>query len=143
VHVAHMPLPFVGELHPTVVAWAVGVSLALFVLGLVLAPVVVVRIGEDYFARAEGRSAEGPQQRTPAGITLWLARNALGAVLLLLGIAMLVLPGQGVLTILVALGLLSFPGKRRLQRRVLRVGIVRRMVDRIRRRAHKPPLQLD
>jgi len=138
-----MPLPFVGELHPTVVAWSVGVSVAVFVLGLVLAPVIVVRIGEDYFVRAEDRDAEGPEQRTPAGIALWLARNALGAVLMLLGIAMLVLPGQGVLTILAALGLLSFPGKRRVQRRLLRIGIVHRMVDRIRRRAHKPPLRLD
>lgn len=43
-------------------------------------------------------------------------RNVLGAILLVAGIAMLVLPGQGVPTILISLGLMNFPGKYRLER---------------------------
>ena len=55
---------------------------------------------------------------------------------------MLVLPGQGVLTILIGLTLLDFPGKRRLeiwiiQRRSIRLGI-----DRVRKRAGRPSLIL-
>jgi hypothetical protein len=53
------------------------------------------------------------------------------------------LPGQGVLTILAGLSLLSFPGKRRLQLRLLRIPAIHRAIDALRRRAGRPPLHLD
>jgi hypothetical protein len=55
---------------------------------------------------------------------------------------MLVLPGQGVLTIVAGLSLAHFPGKRRLQRRLLGAPGIRALCDAIRRRAGVPPLQL-
>jgi hypothetical protein len=69
-------------------------------------------------------------------------RSLLGALLVLLGILMLVLPGQGVLMIVAGLSLLRFPGKRKLLRRLLRAPGVHLVCDAIRRRAGKPPLQL-
>jgi hypothetical protein len=43
---------------------------------------------------------------------------------------------------LVGLSLVSFPGKRQLQRRMLRLPGLSRVIGAIRRRAGKPPLQL-
>lgn len=43
-------------------------------------------------------------------------KNFLGAVLLVFGVLLLFAPGQGVLTILIGLMLLDFPGKYRLER---------------------------
>ena len=115
-------------------------SLAVLVLSAVFVPVVIKRLPADYFVR---RSL-GPHRPSGfAGVALFWLRNLAGAVLVAAGLAMLVLPGQGVLTILAGLSLLAFPGKRKLQLRLLRIPAIRHAVDRTRARAGKPPLQLD
>jgi hypothetical protein len=67
-------------------------------------------------------------------------RNALALVLLAAGILMLVLPGQGILTILIALMVSTFPGKYRMERAIMRRPRVLRAANWIRRRYHKPEL---
>jgi hypothetical protein len=73
--------------------------------------------------------------------TLLLAlRNAVGLILLLLGVAMLVLPGQGLLTILAALSLMDFRGKRRLECRLMLHPRVFAAINRFRLRSGQPRL---
>jgi hypothetical protein len=69
-----------------------------------------------------------------------LARNIAGWMLLLLGLAMLVLPGQGILTVLMGLALMDFPGKRWCLLYLLRNRLVNRAIDRVRSKARKPRL---
>ena len=45
-----------------------------------------------------------------------ITKNLLGVILLIAGLVMLLVPGQGLLTIAVALILLDFPGKFRFER---------------------------
>jgi hypothetical protein len=71
-----------------------------------------------------------------------LVKNAIGIVLILSGLAMLVLPGQGVLTILFGVALTNFPGKYRLERRIVNSPSVRGALDRIRSAAGRSPLRL-
>jgi hypothetical protein len=74
-----------------------------------------------------------------AGTSLLILKNLLGIVLLLAGIAMLVLPGQGLITMFVSLTLLNFPGKYRLERWVISQGVVFRSINWIRqRRGYRP-----
>jgi hypothetical protein len=61
-----------------------------------------------------------------------------GALMALPGI-----PGQGLLTMLIGLSLLSFPGKRRLERRFVRMPALLRAINRLRARFARPPLKLD
>jgi hypothetical protein len=117
-----------------------GLSLGMVILGAVLAPIVVARMPADYFVR--GAHDRASATSGPIRIGLHWLKNIAGVLLVLAGIAMLVLPGQGVLTVLVGLSLLDFPGKRRLELRLVGIGAVRRVVQAIRRRAGKPPLQL-
>jgi len=56
---------------------------------------------------------ERRRQHPLAQVLVPLLRNLLGAVLLLAGVAMLVLPGQGLLTMVIGLCLMDFPGKRK------------------------------
>ena len=72
-----------------------------------------------------------------AGLVL---KNALGLLLLACGIVMLVIPGQGLLTMLIGLMLMDFPGKRRLEARLVAVPSVRRSINWLRERAHRAPL---
>ncbi len=115
------------------------VSLALAVGSLVLLPLVVSRLPQDYFTR------EGPSFRRRlrsegfCGAVVLVAKNLLGLVLAGFGFAMIVLPGQGLLTLLVATVLLDFPGKHRFERRLVAQVGVKRALDRIRQRFGRPP----
>ena len=120
--------------HPGLLA-ALGVaSLVLFVLGIVGVPFFLARLPADYFSREE------PLATGPTRFLLRIAKNVLGALFVVLGILMLVLPGQGLLTMLVGLLLLDIPGKRRIVRRIIAAPRVLRVVNALRRRWNRPPL---
>lgn len=55
---------------------------------------------------------------------------------------MLILPGQGALTILIDLALTNFPGKYAIERRIASSPAVGWTLNRIRALAARPPLQL-
>jgi hypothetical protein len=61
--------------------------------------------------------------------------------LILAGIAMLVLPGQGTVTILIGLALTNFPGKYALERRIASQPAVRATLNKIRGLAGCSPLR--
>jgi hypothetical protein len=63
-------------------------------------------------------------------------------VLILAGVAMLVLPGQGILMILIGLMLMDIPGKRALERRLVQQPSVWQVMNWIRAKAHQPALQM-
>jgi hypothetical protein len=117
-----------------------SLSLSVFVLGLVLMPVLVARIPANYFV-GNHKPLERLGQRSP--LLRWgvlLLKNALGSVLLVAGVLMLVLPGQGILTLLVGLTLVDFPGKRKFELWLVRRGPVLRAIAWIRTRAGRAPL---
>jgi hypothetical protein len=80
--------------------------------GIFLLPWVVVRLPSDYFSAEP--SSPGRTHASVLGVFVRIGKNALGAIFLLGGLMMLVLPGPGCLAMLVGLGLLEFPGKHRL-----------------------------
>ena len=129
-------------LEPAVLGALAAASVLLFVASIVGVPFFLVRMPSDYFSRRE-RNRLGLDVPTRAR---WrraaeLAKNLLGILLLVAGVAMLVLPGQGVLTLFVALLLVDFPGKRKLQRRIVARPRVLGAINALRRRAGQPPLE--
>jgi UPF0716 family protein affecting phage T7 exclusion len=70
-----------------------------------------------------------------------VAKNLCGTVLVLAGVAMLVLPGQGILTIVVGLLLIDFPGKFALEQKLVRRSSVLSAMNWIRTKAHRAPLK--
>jgi hypothetical protein len=111
-----------------------------FVIVLVGVPWIVVRIPADYFAA--GRRPTTPWTKMPPAVhwLLIVGKNLLGWIFVIAGIAMLFLPGQGVLTILVGLMLVDLPGKYRLERWIISRGPVLKSMNWVRRRAGRPPL---
>src|ERR1700712_3244378 len=107
----------------------------MFVGSLLLMPVIIARAPVDFFVN-EAAPANG------AGALVGkVLRNLLGVVLMLAGIAMLVLPGQGLLMMLLALMLLDIPGKHKLVQRIAQKPPIWRALGYLRKRAHKPPFQ--
>jgi hypothetical protein len=126
--------------HGAVVWWAAGVSAGSLVIALVAVRVFVVRIPPDYFTSG-GRTAPPRADRYPVWrAPVRLGKNLLGCVLVAAGLAMLVLPGQGVLTILAGVALLDFPGKLRLERWLVARRPVRGSINWLRHRAGQAPL---
>ncbi len=133
-----MPLIDWIQSHEVLIAWMGGLGLLVFLGSLVAIPVIIVLMPQDYFVRME----RGLLQRKPLRQVLHVFKNVLGCILLLAGIAMLVLPGQGLLTILIGLSLIDFPGKHGLQLRLVRIPRIRRSIQWIRHKAGRPPLAL-
>jgi hypothetical protein len=125
--------------------WLVSMGVAsavMFVGSLLLIPVLVIRMRADYFVE---RHPEKPAFADAHPVLRWsflLLKNLLGVVLLVLGIAMLVGPGQGLLTMLLSFSLLNFPGKRRLEIRLLKLPGLLPAINRVRQRAGRDPVLL-
>ena len=123
--------------------WVVIASACMFGLTLIAAPLLVIRIPADYFASPH-RSSSGFPRRHAWFRWLWLiAKNVLGFGFLFFGVLMLVLPGQGLLTILIAATMLDFPGKFKLERWVVTRRGVLTSINWLRKRRGKAPLVLD
>ncbi len=118
------------------------VSVVFFVGTLILIPVLIVRIPTDYFAH-ERREHEKPE-RHPVLHTLWIiGKNTIGVALIAAGIAMLVLPGQGILTILVGIMVMDFPGKYALEKKLVSMSGVLKALNWIRQKRGRPPLRVE
>ena len=122
---------------PLAVVLALGISVLSFLAGLAL----MLRLPPDYFVRAK---PDGPAWQSHR--VLWLAfvaaKNLVGYLLFLVGLVMALplVPGPGLLFMLIGLGLIDFPGKRVLELRLLRQRHVLHSVNRIRARFGRPPL---
>jgi archaellum biogenesis protein FlaJ (TadC family) len=114
-------------------------SLLLFVGSIALIPVILVRLPSDYFTRDPSPRTREHPIRFVIRVTI---QNLIGFTLLIAGILMLVLPGQGLLTLLVAVCLIHFPRKRQLIRHIVRMRRVHQSIDWIRMRYGVPPIRL-
>ncbi len=96
--------------------WASGLSLAGVVGTIVGVPWVVARLPHDYFNQAHRAVWRYSGDEPWFALVLGGLKNVVGALLVLLGLIMLVTPGQGLLTLMVGLLLMNFPGKYQLER---------------------------
>jgi hypothetical protein len=117
--------------------WLGGASLLMFIGSIIAVPLVVVRLPNNVLRRERKLVRNWPRYLSFPFIAL---KNVFGVLFLLSGLAMLVLPGQGLLTLFVGLLLVDFPRKRVLVRRVLGNKRVLRSINRLRARFGKPEL---
>lgn len=126
----------------TLLLWLGIVSLLSFVASLFLIPFLVVRIPVDYFAESKRQTPHWAEQHVILRWLIKLVKNLLGVIFILLGLAMLVLPGQGLLTLLIGVLLLNFPGKYRFERWLIQRPAIYRAVAWLRRRAGRQQLDI-
>ena len=126
------------------IMWLIVFSVVTFVTSIAVTILVLIKLPDTYFKASHGR--EFWVERHP--VLRWgglIVKNLLGAFLVLLGVLMSLpgVPGQGVLTILLGVMLLDFPGKRRLELKLVSRPKVLHTINRIRRRFDRSPLLLD
>jgi hypothetical protein len=128
------------EAHQGLLLSLAGLSVLVFVGSLISLPFLLARIPEDYFVDPQRHSARMQSLHPVAYLSLRLLKNLVGWVLVLAGILMLVLPGQGILTMMMGLVLSDFPGKYALERRLASNRRVLNGINWIRRRGGHGPL---
>ena len=124
----------------TLLWWVLVVSFITFIATLIAVPVILARLPEDYFSLPDRHRAPWSDRHPVLRIPLLLVKNLLGVTFVFTGILMLALPGQGILTIIIGLALMDFPGKYRAERWVVSRHSVLRLINWIREKAAKSAL---
>ena len=137
----------------TIHGWGLGwgevalgalLSVVMFLGGSAVVTFVLVKLPANYFHSSHAR--EFLVERHPVLRAVGIvAKNVLGLVLVILGVIMAVpgVPGPGVLSVLLGVMLLDFPGKRELETRIVSRPRVFSSINALRARFGKPPLILD
>lgn len=128
--------------HEVALGWLSAASGLMFVASLLAVPWLLVRLPSDYFVRQRHYVDRWLPAHPSWRIIVLALKNVCGVVFVLAGVAMMVLPGQGVLTILIGLMCLDFPGKFALERRFVRLPPVVGAIDWMRTKAGRPKLEL-
>ena len=123
-------------------AAALSVGLAISSLGLAAA--IVAHWPVDQFKGDAPPSFWAHHHPVVRALGL-IGKNILGYVTVCLGVVLALpgVPGQGVVLILIGVTMLNFPGKRRLEKKLIGRPSVLRVVNRLRQRLKRAPLQMD
>ena len=121
-----------------------SLSIFILIISVFMMVLIISFLPEDYF-KSENRNLISSVQnsRYPLlKLLVLITKNFFGVLLLLSGILMLVLPGQGILTIITGLVFMDYPGKYKFERKLLRQKGVIYSINWIRSRLSKPPLKV-
>lgn len=121
-------------------AMLVAVSVASFVISLLFCTLAIAYLPTDYFlSNRQISRIKHPVLR----IGLKCVKNLFAVILVIVGIIQIPLPGQGVLTMLIGIIISDIPGKRGLERRIIRSPVILATANGIRSRFKRPLLVLD
>ena len=121
-----------------------SLSIFILIISIFMMVLIISFLPEDYF-KSENRNLISSVQnsRYPLlKLLVLITKNFFGVLLLLSGILMLVLPGQGILTIITGLVFIDYPGKYKFERKLLRQKGVINSINWIRSRLSKPSLKV-
>jgi hypothetical protein len=121
-------------------AWLVTGSLSSMLVGAVLVPALILRIPADYFRHPRREVVSAIGGHPLARVLLAGIKNFVGAIFLVAGLALLFLPGQGLLTLLAGLVIMNYPGKFAFERWLIRRPHVLPALNWLRRRYGRAPL---
>ena len=128
------------EAYRSLIIWFGSISLFIFLFSLLTIKWLVALIPEDYFIN---KRVSKIRSINPL---LWyvflIIKNIIGYSLILGGVMMLVLPGQGIFTIIIGLMLSNYPGKYSIERRFIAIPSILKSINWLRRKSNKPPINL-
>ena len=127
--------------HPEVLI-SLGISsIFIFLISILGISWFVAQIPEDYFLRSKRQPSKWQEQKPILRFVVMFGKNLIGLSLIIGGLLMLVLPGQGLLTIVTGLLLVNYPGKYKLEQKLSSIPSIFKALNWIRVKAKKPPLQ--
>ena len=122
------------------IVWLGTISFLFFIFSLISIKWLVALIPSDYFIN---KKRNRYQSKYPL---IWLIsiiiKNIIGYVLIVGGILMLVLPGQGLFTIIIGLMLSNYPGKFFVEKKFIAIPSVLKTINWLRQKSNQPPLKV-
>ena len=107
--------------HPEVLI-SMGVSsVFIFLISIIGISWFVAQIPEDYFLLSKRQTSKWQEQKPILRLVAVVGKNILGLSLIIGGLLMLILPGQGLLTIVTGLLLVNYPGKYKLEQKLVSI----------------------
>ena len=122
------------------ILWLATISLFVFIFSLVIIKWLVALIPTDYFIKK--KKLKSKKSYSFIWLISIIVKNLIGYTLILGGLLMLVLPGQGLFTILMGLILSNYPGKYNIEKRFITIPSILKTVNWLRKKSEKPPLQI-
>jgi hypothetical protein len=119
------------------------IFVASFFVNLGIVSLILVKLPADHFSKKrKTKFWAGPRPAIHAAKVI--GKNIAGILLVALGVVLSLpgVPGQGLLTVLLGIMLLDFPGRHRLEQKLLSKPSIVNTINRLRDRFGKPPLQL-
>ena len=117
-----------------------GFSVIMFFASILSLPFLVSFIPTDYFQYAEPYRVHHTFKHPVIRLCIIIAKNILGWLLIITGAILLILPGQGLITIIAGLLLINFPGKRKVERKLVSNHRVLHVINWLRAKRNKEPL---
>ncbi len=120
------------------------IFLVSFFVNLGIVSLILVKLPADHFSKSrKTKFWAGPRPAIHAAKVI--GKNIAGVLLVALGIVLSLpgVPGQGLLTVLLGIMLLDFPGRHRLEQKLLSKPSIVNTINRLRGRFGKPPLGLN
>lgn len=123
--------------------WLIVASTLMLLCGIGMAFVFAIMMPADHFIRPRLQT-DLSSRRPVFRILARVVKNIAGAVLFVAGIAMAVpmVPGPGLLFVLLGMSLMDVPGKRAMARYIISRPLVLRPINALRARWSRPPLQM-
>ena len=115
-----------------------------FLINLAIVSIILVKLPANHFSKSrKTKFWSGPRPWLHAAKVI--GKNIAGVLLVALGIVLSLpgVPGQGLLTVLLGVMLLDFPGRHRLEQKLLSKPSIVNTINRLRGRFGKPPLELN
>ena len=120
--------------------WLGIISFVIFIFSLLSIKWLVALIPSDYFI--DKKSSKFKSQFPITWLVSMIIKNLIGYVLIIGGILMLVLPGQGLFTIFIGLMMSNYPGKYSIERKFIAIPSVLKTINWLRKKSNQDPLKV-
>ena len=128
------------NVYKNLILWFGSISLFVFLFSLLSIKWLVSLISEDYFINKKNSKIK------TSNIFIWyivlIFKNLIGYSLILGGIMMRVLPGQGLFTIIIGLMMSNYPGKYSIEKKFIAIPTILKSINWLRRKSNKPPIRI-
>lgn len=128
--------------HENLFLWLTIASIIGFIASIILIPWMVTKIPSDYFSHPKRQKDIWDNQPQIMRLIFIFLKNILGAILVIGGIAMLVLPGQEIFTIIIGLFIMDFPSKYKVEIWIIKHPSVLRFINKLRVKVKQRPLEI-
>ena len=124
--------------YKSIIFWLGLLSFLIFIFSLVTIKWLVALIPSDYFVSKKDTKFKSEYP------FIWLIsmiiKNIIGYVLIIGGMLMLLLPGQGLFTIFIGLMMSNYPGKYYIEKKFIAIPSILKTINWLRKQSNKEPI---